>query len=100
VPRAGFGQANDYSNLFAGLYQSYISYTESEARQLEQKNTERQSAKDSEMFDKFNQGEISGEELLAYIRGRIADSKTDPTELAKWQNALRDYGNSIADQKA
>lgn len=98
--RQGFGQGSDYSGLFASLWNEDQSNRERLARDLERRNDERQSAKDSEVFSKFDHGDLSGAELLAYIRQRVSDTAHDPQENAKWKDALRDYTESIADQAA
>lgn len=100
MPRAGFGQGEDYSGLFASLFQQDLNNRERLDREAESRNKERQAAKDAEMFSKFQNGELSGADLLSYIRGRVADTKGDPTEHEKWTDALRQYSNSIADQAA
>ena len=98
--RAGFGQGSDYSGLFASLYSADIANRERLARDLEQRNKERDAAKDSEVFSKFQHGDLSGAELLSYIRRRIEETSYDPQEQAKWKDALRDYQDSIATQAA
>lgn len=98
--RVGFGQGNDYSGLFSSLWNEDQSNRERLARDLERRNDERQAAKDSEVFSKFDHGDLSGAELLAYIRQRVSDTARDPQENAKWKDALRDYSESIADQNA
>lgn len=98
--RAGFGQSNDYSSLFASLYNADQANRDAQAKALEARNKDRQAAADNEEFSKFQHGDISGAELLAYIRQRVADTKGDPTENEKWTSALEDYTQSINDQNA
>jgi len=100
MPRAGFGAASDYSGFFASLHLADESNRERLALEQERRTDERQAAADAEMFSKYQHGDVSGAELLDYIRQRIGETTHDPEENAKWKDALRDYEQSISDQNA
>lgn len=98
--RAGFGQQGDLSSLFTAFYEADLANRERLARDLERRNDERQDAKDQEMFSKYQHGEISGADIIAYIRTRVNQTKGDPDEHSKWTDALRDYEDAVATQNA
>lgn len=100
MPRASFGGAGDYSQLFAALYQQHVGETERLADAAVRRNKEAQAALDSDTFDRWAKGSLTDEELMAYIAKRVEETVTDPAENAEWLKAQREYGERIADDKA
>lgn len=98
--RASFGGAGDYSQLFASLYLQAQGETERLANAAERRNEEAQAAVDQDNFDKWKNGELTDDELLAYIDTRVADTVGDPKQHAEWLRAQREYRQSISDDRA
>ena len=85
MARASFGGGGDFSGFFGSLYNAGKSKARAD-----------QNAKDSDMADKWQNGLITDQEWIDYIRSRI-DAETDPKYNQKWVEALRKYGPAIAD---
>lgn len=95
-----FGQADDYSSTFAYLANQAHMDMERRADEADRKREEDQAARDDLMFEKFQQGKISGGDILAYIRRRIRETGYDKAQQANWRKALIQYEGAIADQRA
>ena len=89
MARAGFGGSGDYSSTFAGLYSA-------------NKDTQRaqQDADDQDAFDKWQNGLLSDDEWMTYIRGRIDTYSGDPKRQERWVTNLRKYAVVISDNQA
>ncbi len=96
MSRMRWGGGGDYSSLFAALYQQQ----ENKAKQDEADLKAEQSAEDADMFDQWQQGLISDDQILAYIDRRVAETAGDPKQHQKWVEAQRSYRESIADNQA
>lgn len=95
-----FGGSTDYSAQFGYLAQTYLNDLEQQAEKADARRESEQAAKDTEAFARYDAGKMSGDELLAYIRRRIAQTGYDPKQQAEWKKALLQYTESINDGKA
>lgn len=95
-----FGQANDYSQTFAYLAQQNLNWLEDKAEDAEARRESEQAAKDQQVFDRYNAGKLTDEQLLDYIRRRIKETAYDPEQQADWRQALLQYTESINDSRA
>lgn len=95
-----FGQGGDYSQTFAYLYDQDLATQERRAEEADQRREEDQAARDQQVFDRYNAGKITDEQLLAYIRRRIKETAYDKSQQANWQKALLEYTESINDARA
>ena len=95
-----FGQASDYSSTFASLYYQNQQAMEASIARLDQAREEEAAARDSLVMTRYQEGKISGSELMAYINKRIRETGYDKAQQLKWKEAAVVYGNQIADERA
>ena len=95
-----FGQATDYSQNFAYLAQSNYQRMEQAAERVDRRREEELAAKDAEMFTRYQEGKVSGREILAYIQRRIGQTGYDKAQQAKWRATLVEYRNAVSDEEA
>ncbi len=102
MPLVSWGNSSggDYSQGFAYLARSAELEYESNAKELDNKRLADQAAKDALVFDRFNAGKMSGDELLAYMHHRISQLGYDKTQQDAWKGKLIQYQQQIADTKA
>jgi len=92
-----FGGAADFSQVFAALYSNYTRELEDRARAALAKERDERRNRDQDTIDRWEKGEITDEEFLAYANERIADSdaRSDEDEATYWRKALRSAEKSI-----
>lgn len=89
MSRAGFGGSGDYGSFFGSLYNYQKSQSDAE-----------QAAADQDAMSKWQNGLMSDQEWLDYIRGRVDAYAGDPKKQQTWVTYLRKYGNDISDNTA
>lgn len=99
MPRASFGGAQDISLVLSGFFQQYQDRLEDLALRAERRSKEEQAAADQDAYNRWQAGEMSDEEWLAYVRERIEASKNEPEELTYWRDQLRDSEASITQER-
>lgn len=95
-----FGQQVDPSQTFAYLAGRNTDVLRSRAEAHDRRIEEERAARDSLMFTRYAEGKISGAQILAHIRSRIAQTGYDRAQQLRWREALAQYSNSIADETA
>lgn len=98
--RETFGGSSNWADVFAQLAREDLARAQAATRQAVAQAEEDQAAKDAEVYSQWKNGEISDEEWLAYLSGRVADTAGDPEENSKWKDALREHTGAIEDSKA
>lgn len=94
--RVSFGGSQDLSQLFAALYGQYEQRLTDLAERAARRAEEEQAAADSDAIDRWQQGEMSDDEFLAYAAQRIEETGEDePGQNAYWKRVLRDAEKSI-----
>lgn len=97
--RASFGGSQDLSQLFAALWGQYEDRLESLAERAADRATSEQTAKDNDTIDKWQQGELTDEEFLAYVAERLVAEADDPERLTYWKRIQRDAEKSILQEE-
>ena len=87
MPRANFNRSVSYSETFADIYRGRAAYDGGAAQN--QVFEAEQDAADADLYDRWQNDEVSDEEWLNYIKVRMSAS-TDPRERQKWQELERD----------
>jgi hypothetical protein len=95
-----FSSSTDYSQTFASLYAQNASAMEARAQRVDAQRESELAARDSLVFTKWQEGKISGAQLMAHIRTRQRQTSYDGAQQAKWQEAAIKYGDAIADERA
>src|SRR3990172_2108062 len=95
MPRSSFGGSQDLSPVFASFYFQYADRLETNALRLSRDAEEAQAPADNDMIDRWQQGELSDEEFLAYAAERVAATGDDPERNAYWKRVQRDTEKSI-----
>ena len=95
-----FATGQDYSQTFQYLYDQNASAMEAAASRIDSKREGELAAEDSLIFAKWQEGKISGAQLMAHIRHRQAQTGYDRTQNLKWREAAITYGNVIGDEQA
>ena len=95
-----FATGQDYSQTFMYLYDQGASNARAAADRVDAKRESELAAKDSLVFAKWQEGKLSGQQLMAHIRARQAATGYDRAQKLKWQEAAITYGNVIADEEA
>jgi hypothetical protein len=94
---ADFGQSQDNSGIFASLANEDLRRMVESTRSASNQARQDQAAADADTYNKWKKGEISDEEWIAYLEGRVADSAGDPEEHQRWTEALREHRFAVAD---
>lgn len=95
-----FSTGNDYSQTFMYLYEQNQRSMEAAVARQDARRESELAAKDSLVFTRWQEGKISGAELMAYINQRMRQSAYDPAQQKKWREAAITYGTQIADDQA
>lgn len=95
-----FASNTDYSQTFTSLYEQNRRSMESAALRIDAQRESELAAKDSLVFTKWQEGKISGSQLMAHIRARQSQTSYDRAQQLKWQEAAITYGDVIADERA
>lgn len=95
-----FSTPNDYSQTFAYLYQQNTASLEAAANRVDAQREAEQASKDALIFTKWQEGKISGGELMAYINQRMRQTSYDKEQQNKWREAAIQYGTQISDDQA
>jgi len=95
MPRSSFGGSQDLSSVFASFYAQYADRLESNTLQASRRAEEEQAATDNDTIDRWQQGEMTDEEFLAYVAERVAATAEDPTRNVYWKRVQRDTEKSI-----
>ena len=95
-----FGQADDYSQQFAYLAQQNNMQMERAAERVDARREEELAARDAEMFTRYQEGKVSGAEILAYIQQRVNQTGYDKAQQRKWKATLVEFRNQVADERA
>jgi hypothetical protein len=95
-----FGQSSDPSQNFAYLARNNDLEIRDRARAVDRAREEELAARDEAMFTKYQEGKVSGAEIIQYIQRRINQTSYDSAQQQKWKAALVEYKNSVSDQRA
>ena len=95
-----WGQSGDDSQVFAYLANQAEITRDAEARRLDARREADRAAQDQQIFDRYDAGKVSDDELMAYIRKRIDETGYDKSQQANWKKALLQYGEKIDDTRA
>ena len=94
---ADWGGGINYSELFRGLYNDFVSDVEAATARQMQRSEEEQAADDANEYDKWKNGIISDGDWLDYLRQRERETRGDPKEHEQWVETLREHSSAIAD---
>jgi hypothetical protein len=94
VAKANFGGAQDSSQTLLFMYQSYAQRQEDMANAAIREAEEAQAAEDQDAMNRWEAGEMSDAEWLAYAKGRLASS-TDEEEQTQWREVIRNSKETI-----
>lgn len=95
-----FGQASDFSQNYAFLAQQNYIRMEQAAERIDRQREEELASEDAAAFTKYQEGKLSGQEILAYIQRRIKQTSYDKAQQNKWKATLIEYQNAVADETA
>ena len=95
-----FGQASDYSQQFAYLAQQNHVNMEAAAGRVDRRREEELAAEDAAKFTLYQEGKLSGREILTYIQQRIQQTGYDRAQQRKWRATLVEYQNAVSDEEA
>jgi hypothetical protein len=96
VSRASFGGAQDQSIAFATYYRDYEDRLQTLANRAEGRAIEEQNAADSDAIDRWQSGEMSDAQFLAYAEKRRQQSAgEDPEAESYWKKVLRDARKKV-----
>lgn len=95
-----FSTGNDYSSTFQNLWESNFAAMQASAQRIDAQREADLAARDSLVFAKWQEGKLSGNELMAYINSRMRQTGYDKSQQAKWREAAITYGTQIADDQA
>ncbi len=95
-----FSSDTDYSQTFITLYDQNRNAVEAAARRVDAERESVLAAKDSLIFTKWQEGKISGGQLMAHIRARQNATSYDRAQQLKWKEAAIKYGDVISDERA
>ena len=92
--RANFGGQADPSQAFQFLYEQYAQRQQDLANRAVRDAEEEQSAKDEDQFNRWQAGEITDAQWLAYAKSRLAGA-TDEEAKTYWKDVIRDSSQQI-----
>jgi hypothetical protein len=95
-----FSSSGDYGQTFAYLYDQHQRSMEAAVQRVDEKREAELAAKDSLVFTRWQEGKISGGELMAYINQRMRQTSYDKAQQLRWREAAIQYGSQIADERA
>jgi len=95
-----FSTGQDYSATFGALWNNAFRANEAAALRMDAKRESELASRDSLVFAKWQEGKISGAQLMAHIRTRMAQTGYDKAQQNKWKEAAITYGNVIGDERA
>lgn len=95
-----FASRGDYSQTFQSAYQNSAASYEARAQRVDAAREAEQSAKDALVFTKWQEGKISGNQLMQHIRTRQNQTYYDRAQQLQWKEAAIKYGDVIADEQA
>jgi hypothetical protein len=97
---ARFGGQIDASGILSDIYESDLRNREALAGAAAGRAREEQNALDRDAQSRWQSGEMSDGDWLAYVRGRVAASAGFPEEKAEWEKVLRESSDMIAVNQA
>lgn len=97
---ARFGGQIDASGILGEIYDSELRNREALAGQAAGRAREEQNALDRDAQSRWQSGEMSDGDWLAYVRERVAGSAGFPEERAEWEKVLRESADMIAVNQA
>jgi hypothetical protein len=95
-----FSSQYDHSQTFQFLVEQNERQLEAQTRALDAEREAEWAARDSLVFTKWQEGKLSGNELMAHINKRMRQTGYDKAQQLQWKEAAVQYGNVIADEKA
>lgn len=95
MARANFGGQADSSQTLAFLYDAYARRQQEAADRAIRDAAEEQAAADQDAMNRWENGEMSDSEWIAYLKGRIKET-TDAEEKTQLREALRNAQETIA----
>lgn len=99
MARASFGGAADYSQYFQQLYNDYAQRLEANANEAIRNAEEEQAALDEDAANRWQAGEMSDAEWIAYVKRRLAETRDDEEMQTYWKDALRDSEDTITQKR-
>ncbi len=98
MTRASWGSTSgDLSGLFSGLISEEQRRIQESVQRDIQRSQEQQNAEDNDMYDKWQNGLISDDEWLDYVRSRVHETRGDPEQHKEWLKTFRDHRTAIHD---
>lgn len=97
---ARFGGQIDASGILGDIYESERAQREALAGSAARRAREEQNALDRDAQSRWQSGEMSDEDWLAYVRTRVRESAQFPEEHAEWEKVLRESSDMIAVNQA
>jgi hypothetical protein len=97
---ARFGGQIDASGILGDIYESELRNREALAGAAAGRAREEQNALDRDAQSRWQAGEMSDEDWLAYVRQRVRESAQFPEEHAEWEKMLRETSDMIAVNQA
>lgn len=97
---ARFGGQIDASGVLQDIYNSEIAAREALAQAGERRASEEQNALDRDAQDRWQRGQMSDDDWLAYIEHRVDLAKGFPEEVSEWRKIYRDTSEAIAVNQA
>ena len=98
MARANFGGAQDQSQTFMFLYEQYAQRQEDLANQAIREAEEAQAAADQDAMNRWEAGEMTDTEWIAYAKSRLAES-TDEEDKTAWREVIRDSREQITTRR-
>lgn len=95
-----FGQQTDISQNLAYLARNNYAQMQASAERVDRRREEDLAAKDAMMFKKYQEGKVSGREIIAYIQQRINQTGYSRAQQRQWRATLVEYKNAVADEEA
>jgi hypothetical protein len=95
-----FGQADDYSQQYAYLARQNNLQMEAAADRVDRRREEEMAAQDAEKFALYQEGKLSGQEIIAYIESRVRQTSYNKAQQRKWKATLVEFRNQVADERA
>lgn len=101
MPLAFWGNGSgDWSSTFASLAEGTIAEAERLGARLDARREEELAAKDEVFFARYQDGQVSDGEFLAYLRRREEQTGYDPQQQAVWRKTRIEWTERIEDDEA
>lgn len=94
--RASFGGAADLSQQLSIFYDQYSDRLADLAERAANRAEDEEAATDQDKINAWQSGDISDDDLIAYLQQRIADGTNDPKVTTQLKDALRNVQDTVA----